>query len=195
MGRPASYTVTLPAGLAAGWGLNEGSSLQFLLMPTETMPSPRRSAADSTAQDSTARRDRPRMPARRGDDDEDAPLPPVDLSIELTDAAGTSARVPLSEYGAIRRPLESYILRRRDLERARYARLAELVLQTYSIPLADFSRAAPNLDLASIRSVRFLFDRAPAGTVVIDEIGFSAMDPAFYRVVDDDAGAPQRRPR
>jgi dienelactone hydrolase len=194
MGRPASYTVTLPAGLAAGWGLNEGSSLQFLLMPTETMPAPRRPKPDSTAQDSSAQRDRPR-PAERRNDDEDAPKPPVDLSIEVTDAAGVSARVPLSRYGAIRRPLETYILRRRDIERDRYARLAELILQTYAIPLADFSRAAPSLDLASLRSVRFLFDRAPAGTVVIDEIGFSAMDPAFYRVVDGDDGAVQRRQR
>ncbi|MGH7129658.1 MAG: hypothetical protein ACREIV_13900 [Planctomycetaceae bacterium] len=193
MGRPASFTVALPAGLASGWGLNDRSTLQFLLMPTEVMPSARKLKSDSTAQDSTARdrergRDRPAA-------DEDAPLPPIDLSIEVTDGAGISARVPLSRYGAVRRPLESYILRRRDLEEARYAKLAELVLQTYSVPLADFRRETPTLDLSTVRSVRFLFDRAPAGTVVIDEIGFSAMDPAFFRVVDDDAGAPRRRQR
>jgi hypothetical protein len=31
--------------------------------------------------------------------------------------------------------------------------------------------------------VRFLFDRSIAGTIVVDEIGFSHMDPAFRRVV------------
>jgi hypothetical protein len=193
MGRAASFTITLPVGLATGWGVDERSTLQFLLMPTEVMPSARRPTADSTAQDSTARererrRDRP-------EPDEDAPLPPIDLSIELTDAAGISARLPLSRYGAVRRPLESYIMRRRDLEEDRYAKLAELVLQSYSMPLADFRRAAPAIDLSALRSVRFLFDRAPAGTVVIDGIGFSSMDAAFYRVVEQDGGSLSRRDR
>jgi hypothetical protein len=30
--------------------------------------------------------------------------------------------------------------------------------------------------------VRLVFDRTPAGTVVVDDIGFSNLDPAFLRV-------------
>jgi hypothetical protein len=100
----------------------------------------------------------------------------------IVDAAGVSASLPLSRYGAIRRPMETRVLRRADIERTRFPSHAEVVLQNYSIPLADFVAAAPTLDLTQIRQVRFLFDRAPAGTVVIDDIGFSAMDPAFLRV-------------
>src|SRR5690606_1998490 len=169
LGPPAAFTVSLPEGLTTRWSVGEQSSLQFLLMPTDAMPGPRRAPADSAARDSTAqRRDRPRPPRP----DPDAPKPPIDLTVEVTDANGVTARVPLSRYGAVRRPLETYILRRRDVERQRYARLSEIVLQTYSIPLADFRREAPTFDPRRIASVRFVFDRAVAGTVIIDDIGF-----------------------
>ncbi len=174
-GRPASWTVRLSAEAADGLRLDETSSLQFLLMPTEAMPGPRRVRPDSTAADS-ARRSAPPRPPRRSDDEE---LPPVDLSVELVDAAGVSARLPLSHYGVVRRPLETWILMRRDIERSRFGRQSEIVLQTYSIPLADFRRARASLDLGRIRAVRFVFDRAVAGTVIIDDIGFASLDPAF----------------
>jgi hypothetical protein len=178
MGPPAAYTLTLPNGLPAEWNLNESSALQFLMMPTEVMPGPRAEAKDSASADSTARspnRPRPR-PSR---DDEDKELPPVDFSIELTDAAGQTAVVPVSNYGVVRRPLETWVLMRRDVERSRFARQSEIVLQTYSIPLGDFKRLQPALDLRRIRSVRFKFDRAVAGTIIVDDIGFAALDPAY----------------
>jgi hypothetical protein len=68
---------------------------------------------------------------------------------------------------------------RRDLERSRFARQSEIVLQTYSLPLADFRGVEPALDVRRIRSVRFLFDRAIAGTIIVDDIGFAALDPAY----------------
>ncbi|MGH7504985.1 MAG: hypothetical protein ACRELX_05025, partial [Longimicrobiales bacterium] len=179
MGRPASYTITLPDALPAEWRLSDRSALQFLLMPTEAMPKPRKPASDSTAKDSTVTEEE----TSESDDDDDEEKPPVDLSIEVVDAAGVSARVPLSRYGVVRRPLEMHILRRRDLEEERFEHLYEIVLQTYSIPLSDFTRASPGLDPSRLKQVRFVFDIAPAGTVLIDEIGFSAMDPAFTRVV------------
>jgi hypothetical protein len=45
-------------------------------------------------------------------------------------------------------------------------------LQSYIVPLSDFTAARPGFDPASVRQVRFVFDRAPSGTVIIDEIGF-----------------------
>ena len=112
----------------------------------------------------------------------------MDLSIEVVDAAGTHARVPLSRYGAIRRPLETHVYRRQDWEE-RFASHAELVLQSYVIPLADFG----GVDPAAIREVRFVFDRAVAGTVVIDDIGFATPDPAFLRARRAEAEAPTQR--
>ena len=85
----------------------------------------------------------------------------------------------LSRYGPIRRPLESYILRRRDIEEDRFGSLSEIVLQSYAIPLADFAAVEPRLNLAALARVRFLFDRAPAGTVLLDDIGFARLGDAW----------------
>ena len=85
----------------------------------------------------------------------------------------------LSEYGAVRRPLETYVLRRRDQERERFQQHWEIIQQTYALPLGDFQALEPGLDLSRIREIRFVFDRARAGEVVIDQVGLSRMDPAF----------------
>jgi hypothetical protein len=55
-----------------------------------------------------------------------------------------------------------------------------MVLQSYSIPLEDFVAANGSLDLSSIREIRLVFDRTVAGTVVLDNIGFSKLDAAFF---------------
>jgi dienelactone hydrolase len=178
MGPTAAYTITLPDNLPADFNLDERSALQFLMMPTETMPGPRAEPKDSTAAaDSAASANRPRPRPEKRDEDEE--LPPVDFSIVLTDANGVSSALPVSNYGVVRRPLESWVLMRRDLERSRFASQSEIVLQTYSLPLADFRAAAPALDVRRIRSIRFLFDRAMAGTIIVDDIGFAALDPAY----------------
>ncbi len=176
MGRPASYTLTLPSE-AVAWRLPADGALQFLLMPTDALPGPRRAAGDSARADSARSRPPARRPRER---DADAPKPPIDLSIELEDAAGVTAQVALSRYGAIRRPLESYILRRRDLERSRFGSLSEIVMQSYAIPLADFAAVEPGLDLDRLTKVRFRFDRAPAGTVLLDDIGFARLRPSWF---------------
>jgi hypothetical protein len=74
---------------------------------------------------------------------------------------------------------------RRDVERERFARRSEIVLQTYSLPLADFTAAETALDVRRLRTVRFLFDRAVAGTIIVDDIGFAALDPAYLAVARD----------
>ncbi|MBX6362694.1 MAG: MFS transporter [Gemmatimonadetes bacterium] len=183
MGPPASYTLSLPDTLARAWALGPGSSLQLLLMPTEKIPGPRKPPhADTAKADEAGKRKRdatPKQPPRLED------LPPVDLSVELEDAAGATARLPLSRYGAIRRPLEMRVLRRADQEKRAFARPYEYVMQTFSLPLADFVEATPSLDLTRLRAVRLVFDRSPAGTVIVDDIGFSTGD-AGYRVARGD---------
>ena len=103
----------------------------------------------------------------------------LDLSVEVVDASGRTASVPLSDYGAIRRPFEISLWRRADLEASRYPERWEVVPQSFSIPLSDFSATNSQIDLRSLREVRLVFDRTEAGAVVVDQIGFSALDPAF----------------
>ena len=179
LGPAAQYTVGLPTGLAADWSLTAGSTLDFMLGPTNTKPGPRRDpAADSTGNQGG---DGPRGdPDRRGARDEDEEEDPaIDLSLEVEDASGHTARVTLGDYGAIRRPLETYVMRRADQEASRFQSHWELILQTYSIPLGDFTGANSSLDLQRLTAVRFVFDQVHAGEVAIDQIGFSNLPPAF----------------
>jgi hypothetical protein len=63
------------------------------------------------------------------------------------------------------------------------------VLQTYSLPLADFVAVRPDLDVRRLRSIRFLFDRAVSGTVIVDDIGFARLDPAYLVAAEDTSTA------
>ena len=179
---PASYTIQLPTTLAAGWNLTERTTLDFLLAAVKGKPSPRKPARDSTTEDSSDNRDRDEASRDSNEDDDDEDEEPIDLSIVATDANGITASVPLSRYGPIRRPLEIHNLRRADLEKQRYSTNYDLVLQSYSILIQDFVEASPRFDVSSLRSIKFVFDLVPAGTVVVDDIGFSALRPGFTSV-------------
>src|SRR5262249_55822870 len=104
---------------------------------------------------------------------------PIDVTIELVDAAGRSARLPASRYGVPRRPLEIYVLRRKGQDKQNFQSLYELVLQTYVLPFADFVRASEGFDPTKLGTVRLVFDRTMQGTVVVDDIGLSTMDAAY----------------
>ena len=175
VGAPASYTLSLPAGLGSEWGLGGTSRLDLQLGAVEGRPAPRRpEGEDENQEPSRGRRDddeAARGETARGEGNRDEEEEPVDLSVVITDADGESASVRLSDYGPIRRPLETAVRRRNDAES--FDNQWELVLQSFSIPLADLVEANPDFDPARPREIRLLFDRSAAGTVVVDDIGFS----------------------
>jgi hypothetical protein len=176
LGRPATFTISLPDTLGAAWRVGGGSSLQLSLLATHDEPGPRKAAGGGEDRASGSGAD------RAPSDDERETEEPVDLSIEIVDSRGRSAKVTLSDYGPIRRPLETRVLRRGDLEEARFAELFELVFQTFSIPLSDFTRLDPQLDLRRLAEIRLVFDLTVAGTVVVDDVGIALLDDAFMTV-------------
>jgi hypothetical protein len=104
---------------------------------------------------------------------------PMDLTVELVDASGGTARVPLSQFGTPRRPLQITVYRRKGRDKTVFPNPYELVLQTYVMPVAEFARGAGAFDASRVRSIRLVFDRTRVGQVVVDDIGFSAIDPAY----------------
>ncbi|WP_419164965.1 alpha/beta hydrolase family protein [Candidatus Palauibacter sp.] len=170
LGTPASYAISLPDALGAEWGLSATSRLDLQLAAVEGRPGPRRPGDEDQGQgDDAARAGRERDDGAREEGEEDEE--PVDLSVVVTDADGESASVRLSDYGPIRRPLETVVRRRNDAES--FDNQWELVLQSFSIPLDDLVEANPAFDPARPREIRLLFERTAAGTVVVDDIGFS----------------------
>ena len=176
-GPPARFTVTVPDGLPRDWRLSEGTTLDFMLGATDAEPGPRKDPAADTTKKADKERGKDRTAGERKEKDHEKP--PLDLTVQVEDASGQTASLDLAAYGAIRRPLETYVLRRADQERQRFADHWEQILQTYSIPLGDFTALNPRLDLRALRAVRLVFDRSVAGEVAVDQIGFSALDPAF----------------
>jgi dienelactone hydrolase len=176
LGRPASYSITLSDSVVHALGVGGGSSLYLSIAPTNAKPGPRAPArdttkkADSTKKGAAAKTPPAKKPAAKPAKD----TTPVDLTVEVVDANKNVARLPLSRFGVPRRPLEIHILRRADQEKQRFPTQYEVVLQTYVIPLADFVKAAPSFDPNRLRSIRLVFDRLVAGTIVVDDIGISS---------------------
>lgn len=189
LGPPAAYAISVPDHLRAEWGIGERSVVYVSLAATNTKPGPRTPPKDpkkeeeetAEAAKKPAARPRPRpAPADEKKDDEKKDETPVDLTIELVDTAGRTARLPISRYGIARRPLDTRLYRRAGRDAARFTNIYELVPQTFVMPVADFGAAAPDFDPRQVAAIRLVFDRTEAGTIVLEHVGVSTpADPAF----------------
>ena len=167
LGSPASFSLSLPDTLGNSWNLKGEAHLQMALTPT---------LDDSKSEDQGSASSSESI-AKGGDmNEEEAPL---DVTVEITDVLGRSANLTLSDYGAIRPPLQMDILRRRDIEKQTYEQNYEFVLQTFSIPLSDFIKENPELDLRKLSTIRLIFDVSMKGSVLVDDIGIAFLDEAF----------------
>lgn len=149
-GRPASYSIHLPEGLA----VDAGSTLVFSL-------------ADAN-EDSTPGADDANEASSR---EASAPRQPIDLTVEVMDRSGHAVRLPLSSFSYLQPQIVMTLMKAPFMNIAGPAP-SEPVFQSFEFPLADFVGADPAFDPASLTTVRFVFDRTPAGVVVLDDIGF-----------------------
>ncbi|HYV96272.1 MAG TPA: hypothetical protein VE967_02325 [Gemmatimonadaceae bacterium] len=185
LGKPASYALTIPDSLRSAWHVGANSAVYFSLAVTNTKPGPRSAPRDTTKKDTTKttgkkKPEQPKAPKTPPPPKEKPDSTPIDLTVELVDAAGHTARVPLSRFGVPRRPLEVRVYRRDGRDTQRFASLSEMIPQTYVMPLSEFTAAAADFNPAALRTIRLVFDRTKAGTVVIEDIGVSTpLDPAF----------------
>ena len=101
--------------------------------------------------------------ATRGD------LTPLDLTIELIDAAGRTARQPLSHVSLLPPQLAAETLKARFLSNSPRS---EPVFRDFEFPLADFAASDGEFQPTRLRTVAFVFDRTPSGKVILDDVGF-----------------------
>jgi dienelactone hydrolase len=101
------------------------------------------------------------------------PRDPIDLTVELADRAGHVARLPLGSASLLQPALESSVWKGWTLAEPR----RENVFQTIALPLARFVAQDPALDVGQLASIRLVFDRTPAGTVVVRGLGFASPPP------------------
>jgi len=157
--------------------IDSQSSIYLSVAPTDAKPGPRQPPRDTTKKGAARGRSRDEKRPDVKKDEKDTTT--IDFSVEVVDASGVTARLPLTRYGMPRRPLETHVLRRADREEAQFAHTYEIVLQTYVMPLADFAAISPQFAPDKLKSIRLVFDRSPAGTIILDDVGVSAIDPAF----------------
>jgi dienelactone hydrolase len=139
----ASYTIELPLQSQT---LTEESTLVFALADADEDPTP-----DTQAEEA------------------ETPREPIDLTVEVVDAAGESARLPLGHVSLLQPQLEG------RLGKAGFMSpfpTSEAVLQHFEFPLEDFVAMNPAFDPQDLERVSFIFDRTGAGVVVLDNVGF-----------------------
>ncbi len=141
-GDTASYTLVVPESNAP---LGPESILSFSLADADEPPNP------DTKQPAPNERE------------------PIDLTLEVQDRAGETARLPLSHFALLQPQLRG---RLGKLDFMSIIPSSEAVFQTFEFRLADFTKANPRFDPARLVEVRFIFDRTSAGVVILDEIGF-----------------------
>jgi hypothetical protein len=92
---------------------------------------------------------------------------PIDLTVEIEDAGGRTARLPLGRFRLLQPQVEAQVDKAAWLSDEKSS---ELVLDAFELPLAAFREANPGLDLSRLRAVRFVFDRTDKGVIVLDDL-------------------------
>jgi len=105
-------------------------------------------------------------------DNRDSARSTLDLTVEVSDTAGNTARLPLSRYGTpVPMPTQP-VSRWGLLDRAMFhSGLRGPVFQTVELPLADFVKASPGFDPARLKTVSLVVDKTPDGSAILDDIG------------------------
>ena len=184
---PASFTVSLPDGVRSSWGVSDRSAVYLSLAATNTKPGPRALPKDPNKKDEEEKPavkkpavkvpPKPKEPKRPKEEPDQTP---IDLTVELVDTAGHAVRLPLSRFGIARRPLESKIYRRAGRDAQRFSNIFELIPQTFVMPLADFAQASPEFAPRQLATIRLVFDRAEAGTIMLEHVGVSTPTDAAF---------------
>ena len=145
-----------------GWdrATNEAPASYSLILPDIDLPL----GPDSVLSFSLADADEAPTPESTRPKD---PREPIDLTLELRDEDGNAARLPLSHYAALQPQIRGRIAK---LDFMHAVSVSEAVFQTFEFRLADFMLDDTAFDPATLREVRFVFDRSPAGVVILDEI-------------------------
>ncbi len=97
----------------------------------------------------------------------------IELTIELSDNNGNCAALPLSTVGPVHPALTVRLAKWKWLEKKYIDEFSERLLQTYEIPFRQFVEANSSFDPSRLENIRFVFDRFPNGTIMLDDIGIS----------------------
>jgi dienelactone hydrolase len=175
----ATYSLALPDTLAAAWKLSARSSVIFSLANAGARPrplSPADTAApgDDGAGPATSSAPAPASASSASPDTARDAGGGLDFSVQLVLADGRVASVPLSTVAPIRPPLTVRLWKYTYVEKRLNppSKDHDDVLASYAIPMSAFTAAIGPFEPRDVRALRFRFDRGPAGTILLDDVGF-----------------------
>ncbi len=158
--KTATYSITLPDGLAREWQLSPSAALSLSIAVTDEKPE---EPDDEKAAKPAQKADKPK------DEEKNAKKRPVDFSVELIAADGATAHLPLTLPPILKVQFTKWAY----FDKEAYKSATEPVFQTFELPLANFLKANPKLDLSRLKVIRFVFDRTESGVIAVDEIGIA----------------------
>ena len=101
--------------------------------------------------------------------DQEEPKEPLDLTIQLTDSLGQQISFPLSTFSPLQRTIEVVINKTGFINDDKES---EKVYQTFYFPFEEPRKAHPDFNFTRIEKLHFVFDKAEAGVISLDNLGF-----------------------
>ncbi len=163
----ATYAITLPAGSAANWHLNSGSTIEFSIAPLDedvALPGKKKEDEKDKKKDKAKEEEKSKKKERES----------PDFTIELVTTDGVIVSAPVSRFISIPPPFKEKFTKLSVMDDAAYHQDWEAVFQSVRAPLSVFQSAdnSKRFDPAKLSVVRLKFDRTPMYKICISGIGF-----------------------
>ncbi|MEQ9443376.1 MAG: hypothetical protein RIG62_30335 [Cyclobacteriaceae bacterium] len=98
--------------------------------------------------------------------------PALDFSVQLSDQAGNTASLKISDVKRIAPRLKTRFTKLKSLDKDMIGDEWEVQLETFHLPIADFHKSNPDFNLQQLQKVELVFDQCNYGVLVVDDIGF-----------------------
>lgn len=154
-----SYTIAWPNDKVKS---SADSVLTFALADASEDPTPDDPDDDPADNDASSETN------KKKERENDEPREPLDLTLEVIDANGHTARLPLSHFSRLQPQIKTEYFKSEFLHSES---MSEPIFQTFLFSLGDFQRANSEFDPATFQKLRLIFDRTSDGVVILDKIG------------------------
>jgi dienelactone hydrolase len=160
----ATYTITLPAGAAANWHLDQASTLELSVAPMDEDVSLPGKKKDEKEKQKEKEEDKSKKKERES----------PDFTIELVTSDGATASAPVSRFISIPPPFKEKFTKLGVLDDEGYNQDWEAVFQSVRAPFSSFQSGdnSRRFDPAKLSIVRLKFDRTPMYKICISGVGF-----------------------
>lgn len=93
----------------------------------------------------------------------------IDLSIQLMDKQGQSISFPLSDFSPLPKILKVRVMKDDFIFDDPQS---ESIFQSFVFPMESYLAEHPEFDIASLKSIRFVFNKTEKGLLILDNVGF-----------------------